>query len=60
LADAAAACIDEAVAAAVEEAAAADDDPSSGPAVTSKGKRKTFGVWQHFTQLKVEEKRGKW
>jgi BED zinc finger len=58
LADAAAACIDEAVAAAVEEAAAANDDPSSRPAVTSKGKRKTSGVWQHFTQLKVEDKKG--
>jgi thioredoxin-related protein len=58
------AAIDEAVAAADEtatttdEVVAAEDDPNSGTAVTSKDKRKRFGVWDHFHEVKVKNKKG--
>jgi hypothetical protein len=40
---------DEATSAGLDEAAAVEDDSSVGLTATSKGKRKTFGVWQYFT-----------
>jgi hypothetical protein len=40
---------DEATSAGLDEAAAVEDDSSVGLTATSKGKRKTSGVWQYFT-----------